>query len=102
MKIQSDDLIEEFYKQLEDKKGLSLEQVSRICKAPFNYFRSKMALQELPLIKVKYLGKFIAYEGSVKRLLVNLTNKFNEGKISKENFEIAKNNLLLYLDKNYK
>ena len=102
MKIQSDDLIEMFYKQLEDNKGLTLEQVSKICKTPFNYFRTKMALHDLPLIKVKYFGKFIAYEKKKKRLLINLQNKFNLGKISKEDYENGKNNLHLYLDKNFK
>lgn len=101
MRITADDLIEQFYNQMEDKHSLSLEQVTKICKSPFNYFREKMALHELPLIKVKYLGKFMAYRGSILRLLSNLTNKYRLGKMSKESFEDAKNNLHLYLDKNF-
>ena len=71
--LESNDLIRQYYETIKDKYGLTFDQVERICKAPFWYIKEQMETGILPLILVKYLGKFRVHPTTIYRL-INLNN----------------------------
>lgn len=101
MTIQVDKLIKEFYTSIKEKyPDLTLDEVEVMCKQFFYYIRSCMQDDSMPLIHIKYLGKFIVYPGKVRTLLKNQITALNRGTITQEQFEERSKTFINYLKEN--
>lgn len=100
MKLESQELVEEFYEKNKDKfPDLSFEQVKEICYAPFIQTRRAIESGEFPTIRLKFFGTFVAYPKRVKAILVQYEKMFKEHKITPQNYFKKKEQLEKYLDK---
>lgn len=83
---ESDDLISEYYEQVKDKYNISLDHFKIVCKVPFLFFQKMMAHPDLPIIKIKYFGRFLIFPSTAKGIIKAQTEKFNRGEISEQEF----------------
>lgn len=81
-----DKLIAEYYDRVKHKYDLDLDNFSDICKAPFIFFRKMIEQPTLPIIKIKYFGKFLIYSNSAKRMIKNLEVMKDNNQIDEETF----------------
>lgn len=93
-----DDMIKEYFEEKGYVYGVEFEHFSIICKTPFLFFRKMMELIELPLIKIKYLGKFLIYPGTIKSIHKAVTAQFERGEITAEEYQAKTINLKLHED----
>jgi hypothetical protein len=99
MKLLNDDLINEFYKTIEDSK-ITIEQAKDICYGPWRFLKEEMENGELCEIRFKYFGTFQVYPGRAKNMLQNLKQKVNN--ISTKEYSRIENILTNFLNKNGK
>lgn len=95
---ETDDLISEYFNEEANQYGLSLEHVKLICKVPFYYFKKAMALAELPIIHIKYFGKFLIFPSKAKGIIRAITEKFQREEITEEEFVRNTVNLKKHID----
>lgn len=87
VKLESRDLIEEYYNSIKDQyPGLTLEQCKEIVSTPFKMVKESMETEELPTIRLKYLGTFVVYPGRALGALKLLTNRFKLHKIDRAEY----------------
>lgn len=87
MKLQNNQLIEEFYEQEKHKyPGVSLEQFKEICFGPWRFLKHEMESGELPEVRLKYFGTFQVYTGRAKNMLHNLKKRFQFHKIDPNDY----------------
>lgn len=87
MAIKTDDLIKDYYEQMQEKYDLSLSQVNDICKAPFLYLVKMFKDTSLPTIMFKYFGKFVVFPGKVNSIMKALNKKLTTGEITQEEYD---------------
>jgi hypothetical protein len=98
MKIESQELIEEFYEKNRDKfPGLNLDQVKEICYAPFIMTRKEMESGSLATIRLKYLGTFLVYPKRVEATLKMMEKNFKELRIAPKQYFEKKSMIEKYL-----
>lgn len=98
MTVEVDDGIKEYFEEVKDKYNIPFDHFSMICKAPFLFFRKMMELPELPIINIKYLGKFIIQAGQAKKIINALNRQLSSGVITKEQFDRRTYNLKLHIN----
>ena len=87
MKIESKDLIEEYYKTISDKHpSLTLEECKEICTAPWFFLKKEIESGELPEVRFKYFGTFQVYKGRAENMLFNLKQRFKFHKIDPKQY----------------
>ena len=98
MRIENQDLIEEFYNKNIDKfPGLTLEQYKEICFTPWRFLKQEIESGELPEIRFKYFGTFQVYKGRAENMLYNLKQRFKFRKIEPKQYFSLKEMLEKYL-----
>lgn len=79
MKIDTQDLMKEFYELNKDKyPDMTFEQMRDICYTQFRYVKEEMASGELNNIRLKYLGIFVVFEGTAKGILKKYKARFDD------------------------
>lgn len=87
MKLSTEDLIKGFYKEIREKyPNLSLDDVRKICDAPFSFIRFVMETGRLATIHIKFLGKFLVYPGRVKSTYKAIKTQKEKGVLSEEEY----------------
>ena len=100
MKILHPDLVQEFYDSIkEEYPDLTLHKCNEIVSGPFIEVRKAIESGELPTIRLKYFGTFVAYPKRVKGILKQYENLFKEHKITPLNYFKKKEQLEKYLAK---
>lgn len=100
MKLLPSELIEEYFESIRDQHpDLTKEQCSDICFGPFIETRKKIESGELPTIRLKFLGTFVAYPKRVKAILNQYEKMFKEHRITPFNYFKKKEQLEKYLNK---
>lgn len=93
--IEHDKLIKEYYESVKDKyPHVDIDKFTAICKAPFHYIAKQMARMDMPIIHIKYFGKFIVFSSYIKKLLRKLEDRKKFGVVSSANY-IKKKEFLL-------
>lgn len=101
MRILHPELIEEYFELIREQyPGLSLQQCNEICSAPFIEVRKGIESGDLPTIRLKFFGTFIAYPKRVKGILKNYENLFKNYKITPSTYFKKKEQLEKFLNKN--
>lgn len=99
MKLDNQQLIEEFYNQEKDNyPDITLEQFKDICFGPWRFLKDEMESGKLPEVRFKYFGTFQVYQGRAKNMLQNLKKRFEFKKIGSEQYFKLKNILENYLN----
>lgn len=99
MKLDSNILFKQFFNKIKEQyPDKTLEEITDICKANWEYIAVSMASGELPIIRQKYFGTFLPYPNRVKGMIQKLIDKFNKGNMEEEKFLEIKNNLETYLN----
>lgn len=79
MKIDTQDLMKEFYELNKDKyPDMTFEQMRDICYTQFAYVKQEMESGELNTIRLKYLGIFVVFEGTAKGMLRKMKVRFDD------------------------
>jgi hypothetical protein len=100
MKLTHPELIQEYFESIQEQyPGLTLQQCDAICSAPFMEVRKGIESGELPTIRLKFFGTFIAYPKRVKGILKNLENLFKNHKVSPGVYFKKKEQLEKFLNK---
>lgn len=100
MKLNHPELIQEYFESIQDQyPGLTLQQCNEICSAPFVEVRKGIESGELPTIRLKFFGTFIAYPKRVKGILKNLENLFKNHRVSPGVYFKKKEQLERFLNK---
>jgi hypothetical protein len=100
MKLTHSELIQEYFESIrEQHPGLTLQQCEDICSAPFVEARKGIESGELPTIRLKFFGTFIAYPKRVKGILRNLENLFKNHRVSPGVYFKKKEQLERFLNK---
>lgn len=71
--IELDTIIKEYAETIKDKyPDLSYEQIEAICKAPFWFTKSQIERSDMPVVHIKFFGKFRVFKGHIqKKIIVN-------------------------------
>ena len=100
MRLESRDLIEEYYNTIKDKyPDLTPEDCKEICSAPWKFLKQEIESGELPEIRFKYFGSFQVYKGRAENMLYNLKVKFDNQKITEDYYMKYKVMIENYLKK---
>jgi hypothetical protein len=100
MKLTHSELIQEYFESIREQyPDLTLQQCDEICSAPFMEARKGIESGELPTIRLKFFGTFIAYPKRVKGILKNFERLFKNHKISPSNYFKKKEQLEKFLNK---
>lgn len=99
MKINSEKLIEEFYKRHKNQffSDLSFEQVKEICLHQWNFVKQEIESGELPSIRLKYIGIFKVHKGRAKNMYDKLDERYDKGSINKKQYDKFKTMLTKFL-----
>lgn len=95
---ETDDLIREYYEKEANKYGLTIEHVTLICKVPFYYFKKAMGLAELPIIHIKYFGKFLIFPSKAKGIIRAVTEMFHRQELTQDEYLKRTQNLQKHID----
>ena len=103
MKLLHPELVEEYYKSIKkDHPTITLEQCNEICSAPFLEARNNIQSGELPTIRLKFFGTFVATPNMIKAMLKTYEKMFKEHRICPQNYFLKKNMLEKSLTKKEK
>lgn len=98
MKLNNQDLLEEFYQGVKDEfPDVSFEQIKEVCFGPWRFLKQEMESGNLPSVRFKYFGTFQVYKGRAKNMLYNLEKKFQNNKIEEDQYLKYKNMIEKYL-----
>jgi len=102
MKLTSPILISKFAEHLAvTRPHLTKQQIKEICTSEFEHVKDKMSSGKLPVIRLKYLGTFLARPGRVRAIKDNLKKRFDKGNMSQQDYFTMRDNLENYAE-NYK
>ena len=101
MKLENQELIEEFYEKIaDDYPSITLEDTKEICFTPWRFLKQEMESGELPEVRFKYFGTFQVYKGRAEMMLYNLKQRFKFHKIEPKQYfklkEMLENHLKKY------
>ena len=87
MKIENQDLIEEFYEKVKDEfPSITIEDTKDICFTPWRFLKQQMESGDLPEVRFKYFGTFQVYKGRAENMLYNLKQRFKFHKIEPKQY----------------
>ena len=100
MKIHTTDLTKEFAKKVQEEfPDIEQEDIETACNNIFHFIRSHIKnRRELPIVRVKRLGKFYVSPGRILRLLEINDNRLKHKAILEETHKQAKEELLFMYD----
>lgn len=79
MKVENQQLIEEYYNRIKDKyPDLTLADVKAMCIGPFSYVRKEMESGNLHNVRLKYFGTFLVYPNRARIMLERMKIAFKE------------------------
>lgn len=59
-------LIERFYESIKEEfPNLSKEEINQVCLFPYRYFKSRMSDDDIPDVRIKYLGSWQVFSTPV-------------------------------------
>lgn len=103
MLLNNSNLLEEFYEKIhKDYPELSYEKVRNICIAPWQFLRSIMLSGTLETVRLKYFGTFRVYPKKVAMSRKKNLERFQEGKMSKKDYDYYESMFKNYLSRNDK
>jgi hypothetical protein len=80
--MDSEDLIREYWDSIKEKyPELSYEEVKEICHSPFVFLKDMMQREDLPEVRMKYLGVFRVYLNRAKYILDQLEQRKTSGSV---------------------
>lgn len=79
-------LIIKFFEEIRDKyPHLSFDQINEACLFPYMYFKRRMSDDDIPDIRIKYLGSWQVYSKPILSKIKKIEDKFErrnrEGKV---------------------
>lgn len=99
MKLENQELIQEFYKKNEHKYGhLTFEQVKDCCMTPYVYARKEIESGRLPVIRLKYFGTFLVYPKRATTALAYAKTAFEELRLDAKRYFELKSMIEKFLD----
>lgn len=90
MRLKTNDLIEEFSELFPDT---DLEQLKKICKAPWEFLKKEMSSDEYEEIRFKYFGKFVITKSKARYFLNENKKRLEEGSITEKKYHSAEKKL---------
>jgi hypothetical protein len=100
MRLNHSELIQEYFESIREQyPNLTQHQCNEICSAPFIEVRKGIESGDLPTIRLKFFGTFIAYPKRVKGILKNLENLFKNHRVSPGVYFKKKEQLEKFLNK---
>jgi len=101
MKIESSDLVKEYYKAVREKyPDLTLQQLEEVVRAPWQYLREEMESGRLENVRFKYLGIFRVYKGRAKAMYKLLPSRLERNLITQSKHDRAKAAIAAYMERN--
>ena len=99
MKIENQDLMQEFYDlHIREKyPTLDFQRCKEICSGPWQYLKEQTENGNLPTIRLKYFGTFVVYPKRVTAILERITKRQRKHHDT-EKFLKKKEIILKYLD----
>lgn len=92
--LETNDTIRAYYEIVKDKyPDIPYSQFEAICKNPFRFFKNKIETDSMPIIAIKYFGKFKVYPSKIKTIIKELNIKKKFGTISEERYNKIKGDL---------
>lgn len=89
--IETDELIKLYYEEVKHLyPNIDLEHFTQICKNHFRFIASLMEKDDLPSIKVKYLGRFQVTSGRVANMIRDLDIKLKFNGIKEEDYKVLR------------
>lgn len=101
--LETEDLLKEFYVTNKEEllKDLSYAQTKEICFGPWEFLKKVFESSELPVVRFKYFGKFIARPKKIKSILAKNKIQLSKGLITEVRYQHVKNMVETYLEKYY-
>lgn len=86
--LEQDDSIRQYYEQIKDKyPDLTFDQIRDMCKASFWFIKTQIERDDLPIIMVKYFGKFRVTKAKIKEMIdKNIMQRMYE-RVTQEEYE---------------
>lgn len=79
--------IKEYWEKVKDQyPDIDFTTFTKICKHPFEYIKKSIRKDHLPIILIKYLGKFRPFAPMIQRQLNFLIKKEDEKNIEKSKY----------------
>lgn len=76
--LETEPLIKLYYEQVKDKyPTIDIEAFTLICKSPFRFIKSQMERTDMPIIFIKYFGKWAVRPFTLKKKLDKLELSYN-------------------------
>jgi hypothetical protein len=87
MKLLHPDLVQEYFEYIKDTyPHLSLDEVNKVCSAPFLEVRKGIESGEFPTTRLKFFGTFVVYPKKVEYYLKVYEKMFKEHRITLVNY----------------
>lgn len=100
MKIESQDLLHQYYLKVRDKyPDLSFDQFKLCCITPFEFVKQQMSSGNLPSIRIKNLGIFTVSRKRAQMILFRMEKQYAAGNLSEEIYTSKKAMIEKYLRK---
>lgn len=78
MKLDTQDLMKEFYEKNQHKyPNMTFEEMREICYTQYFYVKQEIESGRLRTIRLKYLGIFVVFEGTAKGVLRKMKTSFD-------------------------
>lgn len=93
-------IIDKYYEQIKEQyPNLSYEDIKAICKSLPAFIRENMQSQEMPIIRVKYMGTFHVHEKTILKRIAKLDARKATGDYDPEFYEARRAQLVDYLER---
>lgn len=101
MKLSTEELYEEFYKNLpEELQGIPFEEVKLSVSSQFKHLKLEMENGNFEEVRLKYLGSFRVLPNRAKFMLDSLKVKFKKLEIKPEEYFPLKKQLETFIENN--
>lgn len=96
--LEHDNAIEEYYNEVKDKyPDIPFEKFKLICRTPWLYIKRCIQSTEMPIIHIKFFGKFRVFSHRVIKSLKACGTSYKNNRITIEEYEARKKFLTGYL-----
>jgi len=99
MKMESMDLVREFYRSVRERyPDLTLAQCKEAVLAPWAFMKGEMESGGLSAVRFRYLGVFRVYEGRARHMLAELGPRLDKGLVPRAKHDRARAALEWFLE----
>lgn len=75
-----DTVIDQYYEIVKNKyPNIDKIEFIKICKNPFHFIANQMARPDMPVILIKYFGKFVVLSTRIKYIIIDNNNRLRNG-----------------------